>query len=182
MADDDLLRPLARLARTLGRFPLKGALEVARAGDQSFPSWETFKRRERQGSENTLRETLAAWCLRNEEFADVAAMLEATATKVPAKTQRRKPIVNGYVYLMRYGSGGQVYKIGLTGDISRRHSQIKMMAPQDVRIIHSIATDDPPGIERYWLDRFEPKRLKDKKELFRLTLDDVAAFKSRTYQ
>ena len=57
-----------------------------------------------------------------------------------------------------------------------------MMAPQDVRIIHSIATDDPAGIERYWLDRFEPKRVKDKKELFRLTPDDVAAFKSRGYQ
>jgi hypothetical protein len=57
-----------------------------------------------------------------------------------------------------------------------------MMAPQDVRVIHTIPTDDPSGIEAYWLNRFEPKRLEGKKELFRLTAEDVAAFRSRKYQ
>jgi len=182
MPDSDLLRLLATLARKLGRFPTKGAFEVTRAADPTFPSWEAFKRREKQGPENTLREILVAWCLENEEFADVAAMLEVAVATVPTRTPRGKPIVNGYVYLMRYGSGGQVFKIGLTDDVARRHSQLNMMAPQDVRVLHSIATDDPPGIERYWKDRFEAKRLEGKKELFRLAPDDVAAFKSRTYQ
>lgn len=54
----------------------------------------------------------------------------------------------------------------------RRHSQLSMMAPQDLRIVHAIPTDDPLGIQRYWLERFAPKVVKGKKELFRLTPDD----------
>ena len=183
MSDDNLFRPLAALTRTLGKFPPKGAFEVARTRDTNFPSWETFKRRERQGPESTLRNALLAWCQNTPEFSDVGDLLGSTASTSP-KQQRTatRQVVNGHVYLMRYGSGGAVYKIGLTDNVPRRHAQLNMMAPQDVRIVHIIPTDDPQGIERYWLERFEPKRLEGKKELFRLTPDDVAAFKSRKYQ
>ena len=90
--------------------------------------------------------------------------------------------MTGYVYLMKYGGSGSVYKIGLSDNVSRRHAQLNMMAPQDVRVIHTIPTDDPSGIETYWLNRFESKRLEGKKELFRLAAEDVAAFRSRKYQ
>lgn len=183
LSDDDLFRPLATLARAKGRFPPKGALEVARQGDPSFPSWEAFKRRERQGPEASLKAALVAWCDRTDEFVDVRQILVSTDTG--SSTPRRqsvRPIVNGFVYLMRYGSGGSVYKIGFTENVHRRHSQLNMMAPQDLRIVHSIPTDDPEGIERYWFARFEPKRLQGKRELFRLSPEDVAAFKSRKYQ
>src|SRR5574341_1332562 len=183
MSDDDLFRPLAALTRTLGKFPPKGAFEVAHTRDTNFPSWETFKRRERQGPESSLRDALLAWCRKTTEFSNVGELLGSTAANSP-KQQRTatRQVVNGHVYLMRYGSGGAVYKIGLTDNVPRRHAQLNMMAPQDVRIVHTIPTDDPGGIEDYWLKRFEPKRLEGKKELFRLTPDDVAAFKSRKYQ
>jgi len=181
LSDEEVLRPLALFARQLGRFPTKGALEVQRKRDPSFPSWEAFKRRERQGPEASLRETLAAWCRSTTEFADVAQLLGA-ATPSSAKRTPGRPVISGHVYLMRYGTGGSVYKVGRTDNVLRRHAQLSTMAPQDLRVIHTIATDDPQGIERYWLGRFEPKRLEGKTELFRLTPDDIAAFKSRKYQ
>jgi len=82
---------------------------------------------------------------------------------------------------MRYGTGGSVFKIGCTDNVTRRNAQINSMAPQDVRIIHSIPSDDPEGIERYWLARFAGKRVNGKNELFRLSPADVAAFRSRSY-
>lgn len=183
MSDDDLFRPLAALTRTRGEFPPKGAFEVAHMRDTNFPSWNTFKRREREGPESSLRDALLAWCRKTIEFSDVGELLGLMVASSP-KQQRTasRQVVNGHVYLMRYGSGGAVYKIGLTDNVPRRHAQLNMMAPQGVRIVHTIPTDDPQGIERYWLERFEPKRLEGKKELFRLTPDDVAAFKSRKYQ
>lgn len=181
--DDSLFKPLAALTAELGRFPSKGACEVRRKRDPQFPSWEVFQRRGRQGPEIDLRQGLVAWCRRIGGFEQVIALLESNASS-PVKAGRRgaKAVVNGYVYLMRYGSGGSVFKVGLTDNVHRRHSQVSMMAPQDVRLVHSIATDDPAGIERYWLDRFAAKLVPGKKELFRLTPDDVAAFKTRKYQ
>jgi hypothetical protein len=183
MSDDELFRPLAALTRTLGKFPPKGAFEVARTRDTNFPSWETFKRRERQGPEGSLRDALLAWCQKTTEFSDVGELLGLMAANSP-KQQRTatRQVVNGHVYLMRYGSGGAVYKIGLSDNVPRRHAQLNMMTPQDMRIVHTIPTDDPQGIVEYCKKRFEPKRLEGKKELFRLTLDDVASFKSRKYQ
>jgi hypothetical protein len=178
--DDELFRPLAVLARKIGRFPPKGALEVERRRNSRFPSWEAFKRRERQGPETSLRAALAAWCRLSPEFSDIADLLAVDSP--PAARRSKKRIVNGYVYLIRYGSGGSVYKIGRTEDVGRRHAQLNSMAPQDLRIIHSIPTDDPQGIERYWLERFADKRIEGQTELFRLGQDEIAAFKSRAYQ
>jgi len=101
--------------------------------------------------------------------------------QTPTMRRSSKKIVSGYVYLMRYGTGGSVFKIGLTDNVLRRHAQINAMSPQDVRVIHSIATDDPPGIERYWFERFANKRVEGKAELFKLTPEDVGAFRSRDY-
>lgn len=56
------------------------------------------------------------------------------------------------------------------------------MVPDELRIVHGIETDDPSGIERYWHRRFENKVLANKKELFILDPEDIAAFKRRKYQ
>jgi Meiotically up-regulated gene 113 len=183
MSDDDLFRPLAALTRKLGKFPAKGAFKVARTHDTNFPGWDTFKRRERQGPEGNLRDALLAWCRKTTEFSDVGELLGLAAAN-SSRQQRvaNRQVVNGHVYLMRYGSGGAVYKVGLSDNVPRRHAQLNMMTPQDMRVVHTIPTDDPRGIEEYWKKRFEPKRLEGKKELFRLTPDDVASFKSRKYQ
>lgn len=181
MSDDDLFRPLAALTRELGRFPPTGARNVARKRNTNFPGLAAFNRRERQGPEASLRDALLAWCRNAKEFSDVGELLALDAAPKPQRTATRQ-IINGHVYLMRYGSGGTVYKVGMTDNVPRRHAQLNMMTPQDMRIVHTIPTDDPQGIERYWLERFEAKRLEGKKELFRLTPEDVAAFKSRKYQ
>ena len=81
---------------------------------------------------------------------------------------------------MRYGARGKDYKIGCSENVSRRYSQLDMMSPSEVRNVRVIATDDPKGIEKYWFERFADKRIKTK-EVFRLSPDDVAAFKSRDY-
>ena len=52
--------------------------------------------------------------------------------------------------------------------------KIDMVSPSDVRIVHSIETDDPEGIEKYWHARFAERRVQTK-EVFRLTPDDIAA-------
>lgn len=183
LSDDELFRPLASLSRTLGRFPSTGAFRVARKRDTNFPGMAAFKRRERQGPENNLRDALLTWCRKNNEFSDVGELLGLTAASAPKKQRTAtQQVVNGHLYLMRYGSGGAVYKVGLSDNVPRRHAQLNMMTPQDMRIVHTIPTDDPQGIEEYWEKRFEPKRLEGKKELFRLTPDDVVAFRSRKYQ
>jgi hypothetical protein len=51
------------------------------------------------------------------------------------------------VYLKRYGRSGRDSKIGETEDV--RHAQLESMHPGELRHVHSIATDDPTGIERY---------------------------------
>ena len=60
ITDDELLRPVALLARKLGKFPPKGAIEVERARTPSFPSWESYVRRKKEGPQKTLVEILLA--------------------------------------------------------------------------------------------------------------------------
>jgi hypothetical protein len=104
--------------------------------------------------------------------------LRGNNSTVPSSNRK---IVNGYVYLMRYGAHGKDFKIGHSENVQRRQSQIDMVSPSDVRIVHSIETDDPEGIEKYWHARFAERRVQTK-EVFRLTPDDIAAFKRRQYQ
>jgi hypothetical protein len=178
IGDDQLFTPLAALAREVSHFPTEGERAVARYKDPVFPGPSAFRRRAKS---EPLRQALLNWCCGNELFADVRQLLELTQSKTkPAQNPRRSKIVNGYVYLMRYGSGKD-FKIGCTENISRRQSQIDKMSPDDVRLIHSIETDDPRGIEKYWLQRFSERRVKTK-EVFRLTPDDISAFKRRQYQ
>jgi hypothetical protein len=96
--------------------------------------------------------------------------------------QRRAKLVSGYVYLFRYGASGRHFKIGMSDDVQRRNNQLSKMNPGQVRVVHIIETDDPRGIEAYWHSRFADRRLRDKKEIFALTPEDVAAFKRRKYQ
>lgn len=177
-SEDELFEPLARLTRDKGRFPTKGEIDVARFATGT-PSYSAYSRSTRRGP---LRERFVEWCGSRPEFADVAELLQrhaAPPNRSPQAPSRK--LVTGFVYLLRYGSTGRDFKIGCTDNVDRRESQIDMMSPTDVRRIHVIETDDPSGIERYWHERFASKRIKNK-EIFRLTPEDVAAFKRRKYQ
>ena len=89
----------------------------------------------------------------------------------------RAPI-SGYVYMMR---SGRPYKIGYTNSPSRRHREVRLDLPDPTTLVHTIATDDPGGIEAYWHGRFQSKRIRDT-EFFNLDAGDVSAFKRRKYQ
>lgn len=86
--------------------------------------------------------------------------------------------VKGYVYMLR--SGGR-YKIGKATDPSRRFREVRLELPDETHQVHSIPTDDPTGIEKYWHQRFAAKRIRNT-EFFTLDANDVKAFKRRKYQ
>ncbi len=87
--------------------------------------------------------------------------------------------VAGYVYLIK---SGRYYKVGMSTDEQRRMLQLNTGMPEAGELVHTISTDDPAGIERYWHMRFADRRLRPDAERFDLTSDDVRAFKRRRFQ
>ena len=75
---------------------------------------------------------------------------------------------------------GDYYKIGRSDEVEKRVKQISTIMPETVELEHTIRTDDPVGIEAYWHRRFEEKRARG--EWFRLSRNDVRAFKRRRFQ
>ena len=67
----------------------------------------------------------------------------------------------------------------MTNSIARRTAEIKIEMPEACIQIHYFRTDDASGIEAYWKDRFKSKRTNPKGEWFRLTAEDIKAFKRR---
>jgi hypothetical protein len=178
-----LMEALAKLASRLGRFPGSTDREMARRSDSTFPAAETYRAARRK--RGPLEEQLRDWCRLRPEYAAVqslAAGAISTSSRAAGRVNSGGKMVAGYVYLMRYGGTGRHYKIGMSDDTGRRLSQLSGMVPGNLRLLHIIETDDPAGIERYWLQRFQGKLVKGKKEIFQLDAADVAAFKSRKYQ
>jgi hypothetical protein len=172
-----MMQELAALTRTLRRFPTISDLRAARATRSTLPSLEAYLRLSGR-SWATLRQMLVAHCRNSQTDADLSAFVKDEAKdQTDGAPDSKSARVRGFVYLARHG---QDYKIGRSNDVTRRRRELALLLPQELKHVHVIETDDPEGIERYWHQRFEARRVRG--EWFRLTPEDIRAFKRRRYQ
>lgn len=173
--DEFLLSSLAELVRELGHFPLANELAMKSASDPAFPSPPPFRRFGRKGQRAAR---LVAWCDSQDGWGDVKTICAAIATPEDQTNEPKdEPVApSGFVYLLK---SGRHYKIGRSNSTGRRHYEVALQLPQSVTLVHEIATDDPPGIERYWHERFADRRCNG--EWFELRREDVSAFRRRKF-
>lgn len=173
--DEQVLAPLAEYVRELGRFPVKAELELKRRSDPTFPSKTVYQR---YGRKHVLAGKLRDFA-NARGYDDVAALCgpvadveaDEEAYDAPASAEQ-----HGFVYLIR---SGRFHKIGRTNAVGRRERELAIQLPERTRLVHSIKTDDPAGIEDYWHRRFADRRKNG--EWFELTAQDVAAFRRRKF-
>ena len=140
-----------------------------------FPSAKTF---DRFGNKAQVLAKVAEYC-RGKGYGDVIAIYEATTVSpeaVDAEDEKDDSINCGFVYLIK---SGRHFKIGRSNAIGRREREIALQLPDKANTVHVIKTDDPPGIEAYWHQRFADRRKNG--EWFELSALDVKAFKRRRF-
>ena len=164
----------AKFIRELQRVPVRPEFEMRRRKDPSFPSYKSFVAQFE--SKAHMIAALRNWAQGEEGFADIVGLLPID-TRQSEMSVQRTTAKEGHVYLIKSGA---YYKVGRGEDLEKRVKQIRTALPDASSLEHSIRTDDPAGIEAYWHRRFEDKRANG--EWFKLTLQDVAAFKRRKYQ
>lgn len=172
--DEEILQQLALLTRKLGRFPTDAHLRLERRSHDDFPNATTIRGRLGDKAEQLAR--VRAFAGVEPDLQDVyellAALEVARDEDSPKADIREAP--DGVVYLIR---SGRFHKIGRSNDLGRRSYEIALQLPEKAVLVHSIETDDPAGIERYWHERFKDRRKNG--EWFQLSALDVAAFKRR---
>jgi hypothetical protein len=173
LEDDFVLGALADLTRRLGHYPVNNELRHHSARTPGFPNSKTIQNRygDKQGTMRRLKE----FCSTHQDYLDVLHLLPE-ATEVQQSTAAATAQSKGWVYLLK---SGKHYKVGRTNDVFRRSSEIRLQLPDRMDLIHQIETDDPPGIERYWHERFADRRTNG--EWFALTSADVSAFRRRRF-
>jgi len=170
--DEFLYQKLVVLCRKLSHFPMRVEIQLARNVDPSFPTAKVFQRR---GSKSSLAQKLAEYCHGRADLNDVVGMCERVA---PRKHVARgvPPQDFGFVYLLK---SGRFFKIGRTNALGRRERELAIQLPERAKLVHSIKTDDPEGIERYWHQRFAAQRTNG--EWFLLEAEHIAAFRRRKF-
>ncbi|MEK7059208.1 MAG: GIY-YIG nuclease family protein [Patescibacteria group bacterium] len=170
-SDELLLKKITELIRELGRFPTKVEMRLKRHNDPSFPQKDTFQR---FGSKDQFITKVLEYSRANDEYSDVAEILEPIAkANLEADSIDGDEVRYGFVYLVK-GHPGE-YKIGRTNLVDRRLSELGATASIEQELIHEIKTDDPAGVEAYWHKRFAEKRMRG--EWFKLSSNDVKTFK-----
>ena len=166
-----LLQKYSELVNELGRVPTAPELRMKARNDESFPSQNTFAR---FGSKKQLVGHLVEFSKSHKEFSHLTELLEKTPHELPSDVQDETTATDqtGYVYLMQFGTE---YKIGTSSNVDRRFRELKTQMPYEGKVIHTIETGDPEGIEAYWHGYFSEKRLKG--EWFKLSASDVKYFK-----
>jgi len=176
--DEFLLEKLASWIKNNGHFPVKTELKMETHRDKTFPSHNTFNR---FAPQHNLITRLLNFCAERTGYEDVFKILEPLSKQVEETPEEQKPdsgAVFGYVYLMK---SGRYYKIGRSNAAGRRERELQIQLPERAKVIHSIKTDDPVGIEQYWHKRFEDRRCRKDAEWFELTSQDVASFRRRKF-
>ena len=170
-----LIEKFIELIRDLGHFPTTIEVKLRGHHDGSFPSHNTFGR---FGSKQQSATKILNYCATRTGYDDVLALC-APLAKLPQDVEAddaKSEQALGFVYLMK---SGRYYKIGRSNAAGRREYELAIQLPEKLKTIHSIRTDDPPGIERYWHRRFETKRKNG--EWFDLNPLDVKAFRRRKF-
>lgn len=171
-----LLEKLASLVRELGHYPVGAELRMKARSDLEFPSHNTFSR---FGGKAQVASSLLGWCEVSTGWEDVQAICAPLAISDEVdETQVKDEVVapEGYVYLLK---SGKYYKIGRSNAPGRRVYELAIQLPERVVTVHTIKTDDPAGIERYWHQRFSERRKNG--EWFELRKEDVSAFRRRKF-
>ena len=175
--DKDMIHCITLLTRKIKQFPTCDDIKIEKHTNKAFPGYDAIKR---LGNPNKRLELVRKYATSKSEYSDILKLLPESKPithdeylKIP-KTEK----TDGFVYMVKE-QYSKHFKIGKTFDIPRRHREIALELPGDLKKVHSIRTDDPSGIETYWHKRFADKRVKG--EWFALTLDDIKAFKRRKF-
>ncbi|PZR00055.1 MAG: hypothetical protein DI533_05435 [Cereibacter sphaeroides] len=171
---EEVLNGVISGIRHFGRLPTKHELTMYRQSNPEIPHEKTIRRH--FGRREELIAALARRADEDPTYADIAPMLPVL-NSAPAILRLSSKPVGGSVYLIK---SGDFYKIGRSDDVEWRFKQIIFSLPDKAELFHTIRTDDPPGIEAYWHRRFADRRANG--EWFKLTVQDVAAFKKRKFQ
>ena len=178
-SEEDLLGKLASFVLELGRFPVADEIKLKARREPGFPWHNTFAK---FGGKQSLAARLRDFCLQRGQN-NVAAICSDLISRSGSSTSTGEEDAHadgseglGYVYLMK---SGRYYKIGRTNAVGRRERELVIQLPEEAKVVHSIKTDDPAGIEVYWHNRFSDRRKNG--EWFELTAKDVAAFKQRKF-
>jgi hypothetical protein len=176
--DQILLDRLAALAIELGRIPVASEMRLKKRTDASFPNDKTYGR---FGSKVQLLQKLRAYAAGHAKYQPVVAMVAALGYEAEPVSDAEADAATvatdiGTVYLLR---SGRFYKIGRSNAAGRREREIALQLPEKASMGHVIRTDDPPGIEAYWHQRFADRRKNG--EWFELTAADISAFRRRKF-
>lgn len=177
-SEEQLCKFLIDVIREKKKWPTRGILEVKHHNNPSFPDYSTFTRK--FGLTNSLAQTVLNYVKDRNDFEDVVSICNSVLEKLEENNESISVNGIGYVYLLKSTlRNATAYKIGRTKDIEGRKAQLRQPSNVD-ELLHYIETDDPVGVEKYWHDRFESKRLypdKIKDEWFKLASSDIKAFK-----
>lgn len=171
--DTDLLERFVQLAKELRRLPTDKDLRLKAYNSTEFPDSRTFQK---FGSKAELVGRVLEYCRTREGYEGIVALCEGHVSRRDVSAAESAPVEAeiGFVYLMK---SGKFYKLGRSNAAGRREYELGIQLPEKLKTVHVIRTDDPPGIEAYWHNRFEAKRKNG--EWFDLDPADVSAFKRR---
>jgi Meiotically up-regulated gene 113 len=176
--EDVLIEKFIGLARDLGRFPTAVEVKMRARSEDAFPWHNTFAR---FGKKQQFAKKIMAYCSSRAGYEDIAALCAPFVAQPASAKDDMDEIAPedesiGFVYLMK---SGRYYKIGRSNAAGRREYELAIQMPEKLTTIHTIRTDDPPGIDDSWHRRFAAGRKNG--EWFDLTSLDVKAFKRRKF-